>query len=180
MQNQAYSRRGLGRLLGGASVLSVLALVGCATPPAPQQTSGLPSGLPSGLRSAKSLEDGGNIATYALSLVNRPYIWGGHEPMTGFDCSGLVSHVYQQAAGINLRGSAAAMAKASRSISTTEVLAGDLVFFNTLGKPFSHIGIYVGDNKFVHSSNPRTGVRVDRLDSKYYADRFEGAKTLLT
>ena len=58
-------------------------------------------------------------------------------------------------------------------------MAGDLVYSNALGYSFSHVGIYVGDGRFVHASNPRTGVRTDRLDSKYYASRFEGAKTVL-
>lgn len=164
MPNKSYSRRILGSVLCG---LSIWALTGCATPPSPPAA---PS---------KATDARGDIATYALSLLNAPYIWGGTDLETGFDCSGFVSHVYHKAAGIELRGSAASMAKASRAVSKSEVLTGDLVFFNTKGKPSSHVGIYVGDNKFVHASNPRTGVRVDRLDSKYYADRFEGAKTML-
>lgn len=157
MQNQACSRRELGRLM---SALSVLAFAGCAT-------------------SSKFAQVRNSIATYALSLQNMPYVWGGRDLTTGFDCSGFVAHVYQQAASIELRGNAASMAKAARPISTDEVLAGDLLFFNTMNRPASHVGIYVGDNKFVHASNARTGVRVDRLNNRYYAERFEGAKRLL-
>ncbi len=160
MQHHTYSRRQMALLLTG---LSALTLAGCATKPA----------------TSKFTETRNKIATYALSLQNRPYVWGGHDVTTGFDCSGLVSHVYEQAAGIQLQGSAAAMSKAARAVATAEVQPGDLLFFNTLGKPASHVGIYVGDNKFIHASNPRTGVRVDRLDSKYYAERFEGCKTVL-
>ncbi len=164
MPNKSYFHR----LLGGLCCsLSILVLAGCATPPSP------PSPL------TKQSDAKGEIATYALSLLNAPYVWGGQDVETGFDCSGFVSHVYRKAAGIELRGNAASMAKAARPISNAEVLTGDLVFFNTKGKPASHVGIYVGDNKFVHASNPRTGVRVDRLDNKYYAAHFEGAKTLL-
>jgi cell wall-associated NlpC family hydrolase len=162
MQYQACSRRDLGRLV---TCLSALGLVGCAT-------------SPSGLRSTSS-EAGSNVATYALSLVNLPYVWGGHDLETGFDCSGFVTHVYQQAAGLVVRGNAASIAKAARPVNISEVLTGDLVFFNTKGRPASHVGIYVGDSKFVHASNPRTGVRVDRLETRYYAERFEGAKRLL-
>jgi cell wall-associated NlpC family hydrolase len=161
MQNHSYFRRILGRLF---CCLSILVLAGCATPPSPP---------------SKEAQARGDIATYALSLLNAPYVWGGSDLETGFDCSGFISHVYRKAAGIELRGNAAAMAKAARAISNAEVLTGDLVFFNTKGKSASHVGIYVGDNKFVHASNPRTGVRVDRLDNRYYAARFEGAKTLL-
>lgn len=146
--------------------MSALALAGCATPP--------------GGPGSTVLEAGGNIASYALSLVNTPYVWGGQDLETGFDCSGFITHVYQKAAGISVRGNAASMAKVARAVNTTEMLTGDLVFFNTKNRPASHVGIYVGDSKFVHASNPRTGVRVDRLENKYYAERFEGAKRLLT
>jgi len=158
MQNHAYFGRVLARLFCS---LAILVLVGCASQP------------------SKETQVRGDIATYALSLLNAPYVWGGQDIETGFDCSGFVSHVYRKAAGIDLRGNAASMAKAGRIVNKSEVLTGDLVFFNTTGKPASHVGIYVGDNKFVHASNPRTGVRVDRLDNKYYAARFEGTKTLL-
>lgn len=164
MHHPTYSRRGLGRLLGGVALLAV---TGCATRPATAP------------RSLKSAQAGSDIALFALSLLDMPYVSGGRGPATGFDCSGLVSHVYLQAAGIRLQGSAASMAKASRPVNPADLLAGDLVFFNTLGYAFSHVGIYVGDGRFVHASNPRTGVRTDRLDSRYYAARFEAAKTVL-
>lgn len=147
--------------------MTLLAFAGCATRPDP---------VP---RSLKSSRTGGEIALFSLSLLDMAYVAGGRGPATGFDCSGLVSHVYLQAAGITLRGSAASMAKVARPVSSADLMAGDLVFFNTLGYAFSHVGIYVGDGRFVHASNPRTGVRSDRLDSKYYAARFEGAKTVL-
>lgn len=160
MQNQMYSRRRLGRLLSG---LSVIGLVGCAAGP----------------KRSRTAEVRGSIASYALTLLDKPYVWGGQDLETGFDCSGLVSHVYRQAAGIEVKGNAASMAKAARAISSAEIQTGDLLFFNTKNRPASHVGLYVGDSKFVHASNPRTGVRVDRLDNSYYAKRFEGAKTLL-
>ncbi|MDQ3057924.1 MAG: C40 family peptidase [Pseudomonadota bacterium] len=164
MHKQDLSRRKLGQLM---SCLSVLVLAGCATRPTAR------------LRSARSERAASDVAGYALSLVNSPYVWGGRDAGTGFDCSGLVSHVYLQAAGIELQGSAASMARAAQPVGSAEVMAGDLVFFNTLGRPFSHVGIYVDGGRFVHASNARTGVRIDRLDSKYYAARFEGARMLL-
>ena len=164
MNPQTYSRRRCGQWLG---CLTLLAFAGCATRPA------------SVARSSKSSSTGSEIALFALSLLDMSYVSGGRGPATGFDCSGLVSHVYLQAAGIALRGSAASMAKVARPVNPAELMPGDLLFFNTLGYSFSHVGIYVGDGRFVHASNPRTGVRTDRLDSKYYAVRFEGAKTVL-
>lgn len=160
MQNHSYFRKVLGRFF---CCLSILVLAGCASSPGP----------------SKDAQTRDGIATYALSLLNAPYVWGGQDVETGFDCSGFISHVYRKAAGIELRGNAATLAKTSRPVSNTEVQTGDLVFFNTKNRPASHVGIYLGNNQFVHASNPRTGVRVDRLDNRYYAQRFEGAKTLL-
>jgi hypothetical protein len=164
MNHHVYSRRALGSLLSG---MTLLIFAGCATRPTP------------GPRSLASAQAGSDIALFALSLLDRAYVSGGRGPATGFDCSGLVSHVYLQAAGVRLQGSAASMAKAARPVNPADLMAGDLVFFNTLGYSFSHVGIYVGDGRFVHASNPRTGVRTDRLDNRYYAARFEGAKTVL-
>ena len=120
-----------------------------------------------------------DLALFALSLLDTPYTWGGRGPATGFDCSGLVSHVYREAAGLPVKGTSADLGQKSRPIDRTRLQPGDLVFFNTLGARHSHVGIYVGDGRFVHASNPRTGVRVDQLNNRYYAQRFEGAGTLL-
>lgn len=120
-----------------------------------------------------------DLALFALSLLDAPYVWGGRGPATGFDCSGLVSYVYREAAGLPVKGSSADLGKKSRPIDRTHLQPGDLVFFNTLGTRHSHVGIYVGDGRFVHASNPRTGVRVDQLTNRYFAQRFEGAGTLL-
>ncbi|WP_233255026.1 C40 family peptidase [Limnohabitans sp. T6-5] len=114
-----------------------------------------------------------------MSLLDTPYAWGGRGPATGFDCSGLVSHVYREAAGMPVKGSSADLGRQSRPIDRAKLQPGDLVFFNTLGAHHSHVGVYVGNNKFVHASNPRTGVRMDLLSNRYYAQRFEGAQSLL-
>lgn len=120
-----------------------------------------------------------DLALFAMSLLDTPYSWGGRGPATGFDCSGLVSHVYREAAGLPVKGTSADLGQKSRPIDRTSLQPGDLVFFNTLGARHSHVGIYVGDGRFVHASNPRTGVRMDQLTNRYYAQRFEGAGTLL-
>jgi hypothetical protein len=120
-----------------------------------------------------------DLALFALSLLDTPYSWGGRGPATGFDCSGLVSHVYREATGLPVRGSSADLGRKIRPVDRSRILPGDLVFFNTLGARHSHVGIYVGAGRFVHASNPRTGVRVDHLSNRYYAQRFEGAGSLL-
>lgn len=165
-------------LCGIGTALSLF-LAGCASSPPPRSVQHTPVAPPRESASVSSATHAvrHNIALFALSLLDRPYVSGGRGPATGFDCSGLVSHVYLQAAQIRLTGNAAAMARALRTIDLQELQAGDLVFFNTLGPAFSHVGIFVGDGKFVHASNPRTGVRRDRLSHRYYASRFEAAKT---
>lgn len=119
------------------------------------------------------------MVIFALGLLDTGYRFGGKNPDAGLDCSGMVSYVVEQVSGKRLPYNAAGIAERTRPISTRAIRPGDLVFFNTLGRPYSHMGIYVGDGKFVHAPNSRGKVRVDRLDNRYYADRFEGAHTLL-
>ena len=120
-----------------------------------------------------------DIALLAMGLLDTRYSWGGRGPATGFDCSGLVSHVYREAAGLKVQGSSADLHRQTKPVARAQLLPGDLVFFNTLGTPHSHVGVYVGEGRFVHASNPRTGVRMDKLSHPYYAQRFEGAGSLL-
>ena len=120
-----------------------------------------------------------DIALYAMGLLDTRYRWGGRGPASGFDCSGLVSHVYQEAAGLRVLGTSAELGQKVRPVQPDQLQPGDLVFFNTLGTRHSHVGVYVGDGRFVHASNPRTGVRMDQLSNRYYAQRFEGAGSLL-
>lgn len=120
-----------------------------------------------------------DVALTAMSLLDTRYAYGGRGPATGFDCSGLVAHVFKEGAGLSLRGSVADLARLSRPIDREKLQAGDLLFFNTLGARHSHVGVYVGEGRFVHATNPRTGVRMDSLRQPYYAQRFEGAHSLL-
>lgn len=128
------------------------------------------SGVLSGLR--KQAEP----LLYALSLVGTPYKPGGSDPAKGTDCSGFVRHVYKQTAGVSLPHNAKAMSQTSTSIAKEELKPGDLVFFNTRRKPFSHVGIYAGDGKFVHSTSSRTKqVQVSSMDDRYWSRSFNGA-----
>lgn len=165
--------------LGWVMGLAIL-LAGCASPgPGPgSQPGAKPAGTSASNDTAYDPKRN-DLAVFALSLLDTRYAWGGRGPATGFDCSGLVSHVYREAAGLPVKGSSAELGQKSRPIERARLQPGDLVFFNTLGARHSHVGIYVGDGRFVHASNPRTGVRVDQLSNRYYAQRFEGAGTLL-
>jgi cell wall-associated NlpC family hydrolase len=120
-----------------------------------------------------------DLALVAMGLLDTRYTSGGRGPATGFDCSGLVAHVYKEGAGMAVKGSAADLGRQSRPIDPAQLQPGDLVFFNTLGSRHSHVGVYVGDGRFVHASNPRTGVRIDSLSNRYYAQRFESAQSIL-
>ncbi len=119
-----------------------------------------------------------DIVMQAIAMLDRGYTYGGKKLHTGFDCSGLVTFVYKESAGIALKGSAAQMAGVTRGIEPTEAHPGDLVFFNTLGPSFSHVGIYIGDGKFVHALNERVGVTTERMSKPYWAKRLEGYRTV--
>ena len=148
-------------------------LQGCGTAPVP------PTAERAGARSERSTALGREVALHALALLDRGYRYGGRDIEVGLDCSGLVSHVYREAIGMELRGNAAAMARQARPVSAELLQPGDLLFFNTLGQPRSHVGVYVGNGHFVHAANARSGIRLDQLSNRYYASRFEGARALL-
>lgn len=116
---------------------------------------------------------------YALGLLDTGYRFGGKNPSAGLDCSGMVSYIVEQVSGRKLPYNAAGIAERTRPIPSRAIQPGDLVFFNTLGRSFSHMGIYLGDGKFIHAPNSKGKVRVDRLDNRYFAERFEGARTLM-
>ena len=114
----------------------------------------------------------------ALGLIGAPYRYGGTDPRQGFDCSGLVNYVFRKAAGAAVPRDTAGQAAASRKISTRNLEIGDLVFFNTLGRSNSHVGIYIGDRRFVNAPSSGGIVRIDTLDSPYFSRRFTSARSL--
>ena len=122
-------------------------------------------------------EKGNEVALYALGLIDTGYRFGGKNPEAGLDCSGMVSFIYGRATGVKVKGSAADIARNSRPIEPEFLRPGDLVFFNTRNRPFSHVGIYLGDARFVHAPSSNGRVRIDRLSDRYYAQRFDAART---
>ncbi len=118
------------------------------------------------------------ILINAMSLTGIKYKYGGKNPETGFDCSGFVRYVFSQAANLTLPPTARAISKIGKTVSKDELQPGDLVFFNTLKSAFSHVGIYVGDNKFIHAPSSGNGVRVENMQSGYWAKRYNGAQRL--
>ena len=160
-------------LLTGMGLAWVSLITACSTTPV-SQTAEPAARSPAAYNKVRN-----DLALFALSLLDTPYKWGGRGPATGFDCSGLVAHIYREGGGITVKGTSAELGRKSRPIDRSALLPGDLVFFNTLGARHSHVGVYVGGGRFIHASNPRTGVRVDHLSNRYYAQRFEGAHSLL-
>jgi cell wall-associated NlpC family hydrolase len=137
------------------------------------------SSLPSPHEQPAVSDQGNEVALYALGLIDTGYRFGGKNPDAGLDCSGMVSYVYKEAVGIRITGSAADIARRGRQIDRAALRPGDLVFFNTLNRPFSHVGVYIGDGRFIHAPSSKGHVRIDRLDDRYYATRFEMARSYL-
>ena len=116
------------------------------------------------------------LVTTALGFLGVPYRRGGTSPDTGFDCSGFVKTVYQDTLGLVLPRVAAQQAANTEKIARNDLQPGDLVFFNTMRRAFSHVGIYIGDGKFVHAPRAGSEVRVESLSGSYWTKRFNGAR----
>ena len=116
------------------------------------------------------------LVVNAMGFLGVPYRRGGNSADTGFDCSGFVRAMYEQSIGLILPRKAEQQAAATQNIARDDLKPGDLVFFNTMRRAFSHVGIYVGDNKFIHSPRPGAGVRVESMGIDYWTRRFDGAR----
>lgn len=128
----------------------------------------------------------GSYGTAAQNLINQGmdylgirYRFGGNSPETGLDCSGLVQNVFRNALGLDLPRAARDMAKVGDKVGIKELKPGDLVFFNTMRKAFSHVGIYVGDGRFLHAPSSGGEVRIDEMSQSYWAKRFNGARRMV-
>ena len=135
--------------------------------------------------SAKSFLSGvagkaGDVVVGALNMIGVRYRWGGNSPDSGLDCSGFVRYVFQDTLGLALPRRAEEMSRVGEKVRFSDLKPGDLVFFNTMRRTFSHVGIYIGDNKFVHSPSTGSTIRVDDLDDGYWVKRFTGARRVET
>lgn len=115
----------------------------------------------------------------ALAALGIDYRYGGRSPSTGFDCSGLVAHIYRDAYGLNLPTHTTAQSRLGKPIDVGQLETGDLVFYNTQGQPNTHVGIYIGDDRFIHA--PRTGaaVRIENMRGNYWKTRYSGARRIV-
>jgi cell wall-associated NlpC family hydrolase len=114
----------------------------------------------------------------AMQLIGVRYRWGGNTPQSGLDCSGFVRYVFNDTFGFLLPRKSAQMSKVGLQIGKEELQPGDLVFFNTMRHAFSHVGIYVGDNKFIHAPSRGKSIRVDDMTKVYWEKRYNGARRL--
>jgi cell wall-associated NlpC family hydrolase len=112
----------------------------------------------------------------ALGLVGVRYRYGGHSPETGFDCSGLVQYLFNEVLGVALPRRAQDMRRVGDSIGRDELYPGDLVFFDTLREPYSHVGIYLGDQRFIHAPSSGGHVEVVTMTDRYWRRRYNGAR----
>lgn len=116
------------------------------------------------------------LVVNAMGFLGVPYRRGGNNAETGFDCSGFVRAMYEQTIGLALPRKADQQAAATEKIDRADLQPGDLVFFNTMRRAFSHVGIYVGEGKFIHSPRSGAEVRVEDMGGSYWKRRFDGAR----
>ena len=121
-----------------------------------------------------------DLVSTAIGFLGIPYLRGGNSAETGFDCSGFVRAIYKDTIGLILPRSADQQANATQKIDRSELKPGDLVFFNTLKRSFSHVGIYMGEGKFIHSPRSGSSVRIEDMRIPYWNVRFDGARRVDT
>lgn len=120
-----------------------------------------------------------DVAIYALGMIGIDYKYGGETPENGLDCSGLVRYVFQQVTGVTLPRTSKELSLIGAKVSPDDLKVGDLVFFNTRRLAYSHVGIYLGDNRFIHAPNTGSEVEIAKLSESYWQKHFNGARRLV-
>ena len=121
-----------------------------------------------------------SAALQALAYLGTPYRTGGQSPQTGFDCSGLVAYAYRHGAGLALPRNTADLSQLGQPVPRSALRPGDLVFYNTQRRAYSHVGIYLGEDRFIHAPTSGGEVRVENFDSDYWVRRYSGARRVIT
>jgi cell wall-associated NlpC family hydrolase len=159
-------------------VIAVLLLAGCAAPPKVTPPARTKTVLTQRAFDEIAASRARELALYALSYIGTPYRYGGASPDVGFDCSGLVSYVYSRSANVRLPRSTEALSAVGTPVALMELEPGDLVFFDTQRRPYSHVGIYLGDQRFIHAPTSRGQVELVDLRHTYWQRRYNGARRL--
>lgn len=120
----------------------------------------------------------GSLTSYARSLIGVPYKYGGNSPDSGFDCSGFVGHVFKRSLGISLPRSAQQISRQGQPVKLAQLREGDLVFYDTNNQAYSHVGIYLGDDRFIHAPSSGGSVRIENMDLDYWRKHFNGARRI--
>ncbi|MDO8263944.1 MAG: C40 family peptidase [Gallionella sp.] len=120
----------------------------------------------------------GSISSYARSLIGAPYKYGGNSPNTGFDCSGFVGHVFKRSLGISLPRNAQQISRQGQAVKLAQLREGDLVFYNTNNRSFSHVGIFLGDDRFIHAPSGGGSVRIEKMGLDYWRKHYNGARRI--
>lgn len=168
----AINSRLFRHLLGASACALCIAMpASAAEQVAPEQTTALTK--IQGLTSRAS-----ELALQAMSLIGIRYKYGGTSPENGLDCSGLVRYLFKEAWGKELPRTSEEISRVGEKIDTHELQPGDLVFYNTLRRGFSHVGVYLGDNKFIHAPSGGGQVRIESMDMSYWKNRFNGARRI--
>lgn len=128
---------------------------------------------------SRASEEISDLAFYALSLAGVQYKYGGSTPDTGMDCSGLVRFVFKEVVNKELPRSSEEISRLGSAVEDHELRPGDLVFFNTLQRAFSHVGIYLGENKFIHSPASGGKIRIENMALRYWKQRFNGGRRIV-
>ncbi len=158
-----------------ALLVLVALLAGCASGPSSRPRPAQDHAGSASLATGNSAD----VAFRAIGLVGTPYRTAGADPGVGFDCSGFVQYVYRDAAGLQLPRNTQSQHALKIPVSRRYLRTGDLVFFNTSGRGVSHVGIYVGEGRFVHAPNHGGRVRLDHLDDGYWSKRYLGARRII-
>ena len=120
-----------------------------------------------------------DLLIHAISMVGVKYKYGGNSAQIGFDCSGFVRHVFAESLALDLPRSSQAMGKLGLTVASTDLHPGDLVFYNTRRSTFSHVGIYLGEGRFVHAPSRGKSVEIVNMAESYWKNRFNGARRII-
>ncbi len=156
-------------------ILSVLILGACGTPRQDAPLATYHDNTPSKQTDSRMSD----LAIYAMSLTETPYQYGGSTRGDGFDCSGFVQYVFQNSLGMKLPRTSVEMSGIGYAPASSQLLPGDLVFFNTTRRPYSHVGIYIGEGRFVHSPRRGKAIMITSLNESYWRNRFNGARRIM-
>ena len=134
---------------------------------------------PASVPEVRAIDPASNAAMQALAFLGTPYRTGGESPKSGFDCSGLVAYAYRLGAGLKLPRNTYELSHFGKPVERAALRPGDLVFYDTDGREYSHVGIYLGENRFIHAPSTGGEVRVDNLRAGYWVRRYSGARRVI-